>query len=100
MGDFTAGYNWRYLGKSTVQGAPATPPQFASIKAFNYVDLNFAWQATKNLRLSLAINNASDLEAPFVGANVGTTATNSGNTFPQWYDVVGRAYSFGATLKF
>ena len=100
MGDFTAGYNWRYLGKSSVQGAPATLPQFASIKAYNYVDLNFAWQATKNLRMSLAINNAGDLDAPFVGANVGTTSTNSGNTFPQWYDVVGRAYSFTATLRF
>ena len=100
MGDFTAGYNWRYLGKSSVQGAPATLPQFASIKAYNYVDLNFAWQATKNLNLRLAIANAGDLEAPFLGANVGTTTTNSGNTFPQWYDVVGRAYSFTATLKF
>lgn len=100
MGDFTAGYNWRYLGKSSIQGAPATLPRFASIKAYNYVDLSFAWQATQNLRLSLAINNAGDLEAPFLGANVGTTTTNSGNTFPQWYDVVGRAYSFGATLKF
>jgi len=100
MGDFTAGYNWRHLGKSSIQGAPATLPQFASIKAFNYVDLSFAWQATKNLRMSLAINNAGDLAPPILGANVGTTATNSGNTFPQWYDVVGRAYSLGATLKF
>jgi outer membrane receptor protein involved in Fe transport len=100
MGDFTAGYNWRYLGKSTIQGAPATLPQFASIKAYNYVDLSFAWQATKNLRLSLAINNAGDLQPPVVGANAGTTTTNSGNTFPQWYDVIGRVYSFGATLKF
>jgi len=100
MGDFTAGYNWRHLGKSSIQGAPATLPQFASIKAFNYVDLSFAWQATKNLRMSLAINNAGDLAPPILGANVGTTTTNSGNTFPQWYDVVGRAYSLGATLKF
>ncbi|MDP3221830.1 MAG: TonB-dependent receptor, partial [Rubrivivax sp.] len=100
VGDFTAGYNWRHLGKSSVQGAPATLPQFATIKAYNYLDLSFAWQVTKNLRLNLAINNASDLEAPFLGANVGTTSTNSGNTFPQWYDVVGRAYSLGATLKF
>ncbi len=100
MGNFTAGYNWRYLGKSDIQGAPATLPQFASIKAYNYVDLSFAWQATKNVRLSLAINNATDLQPPLLGANVGTTTTNSGNTFPQWYDVIGRAYSLGATLKF
>jgi iron complex outermembrane recepter protein len=100
MGDFTAGYNWRYLGKSAVQGAAATLPQFATIKAYNYIDLSFAWQATKNFRLALAVNNAGDLSPPQVGANVGTTTTNSGNTFPQWYDVVGRAYSLTASLKF
>lgn len=100
MGDFTAGYNWRYLGKSEYQGSTVILPQFRSIKAYNYVDLNFAWQATKNVRLSLAINNAGDLRPPEVGANAGTTATNSGNTFPQFYDVIGRAYSFGATVKF
>lgn len=100
VGDFTAGYNWRYLGKSAYAGTAAVLPQFATIKAYNYVDLSFGWQATKNLRVALAINNATDLQPPEVGANVGTTTTNSGNTFPQWYDVVGRAYSMTATLKF
>ena len=99
-GDLTVGYNWRYLGKSSIQGAPATLPQFSNIKAYNYVDLSLAWEATKNLRLTLAINNAGDLKPPMLGANVGTTTTNSGNTFPQWYDVVGRAFSLGARLKF
>jgi hypothetical protein len=31
---------------------------------------------------------------------IGTAFTNSGNTFPQYYDAVGRYVSFGATLTF
>jgi iron complex outermembrane receptor protein len=33
-------------------------------------------------------------------ATIGTTFTNSGNTFPQYYDAVGRDVTFGATLRF
>ena len=99
VGDFTAGYNWRYLGKVSVQGGTFLA-DYSTIKAFNYVDLSFAWEATKNLRFTLSVNNAGDLKPPVVGNTIATTATNSGNTFPQWYDVVGRAYTLGATLKF
>lgn len=101
-GDFSAGYNWRYIGKSSVQDIRAAgfAPQFREIKAYNYVDLSFAWSPIKALTLSLAITNALDQRPPEVGNTIATTSTNSGNTFPQWYDVVGRAYSVGARLKF
>lgn len=99
MGNMTMGYNWRYIGKSAAQGVAAIP-EFAEIKAYNYFDLSFAWEPLKNLRLSLAINNATDKKPPVVGNTVATTTTNSGNTFPQWYDVVGRYYTVGARLKF
>lgn len=101
-GDFSAGYNWRYIGKSSVQDIRAAgfAPQFREIKAYNYVDLSFAWSPIKALSLSLAITNAFDKKPPEVGNTIATTSTNSGNTFPQWYDVVGRAYSVGARLKF
>lgn len=99
LGDLTMGYNWRYIGKSSAQGVAAIP-EFATIKAYNYFDLSMAWEPLKNLRLSLAINNALDKKPPVVGNTVATTTTNSGNTFPQWYDVVGRHYTVGARLKF
>ncbi len=98
-GNFTLGYNWRHIGKTSVEGGTYLPA-YSSIKNFDYVDLSFAWDVTKNLRLSLAINNVTDLKPPVVGNTIATTSTNSGNTFPQWYDVVGRAYSLGARLKF
>ena len=99
MGDYTAGYNWRHIGSVTSQGGTFLPA-FSSIKAANYVDLNFAWDALKNFRVSLAVNNAFDKQPPVVGNTIATTATNSGNTFPQFYDVVGRQYTMTARLKF
>jgi hypothetical protein len=48
----------------------------------------------------MAINNVTNLMPPMVGNTIATTTTNSGNTFPQWYDVVGRAYTLGVQMKF
>lgn len=101
FGDFTLGYVWRHLGKvSEEPGGQNFLPAYATIKAYDYVDLNAAWNVTKNIRLALTVLNAFDKDAPNVGNTIGTTSTNSGNTFPQWYDVVGRYYSFSARVKF
>lgn len=101
VGDFTLGYVWRHLGKSVEEPlAPNFLPAFSTINAYNYVDLNASWQATKNLRVSLSVANAGDKDAPMVGNTIGSTGTNSGNTFPQTYDVVGRYYNVGVTMKF
>ncbi|WP_374658947.1 TonB-dependent receptor domain-containing protein [Inhella sp.] len=101
MGDFSLGYTWRHLGSSTVDPGTGTfQPKFSSIKEYNYIDMNGSWQVTKNLGVSLAINNLFDKKPPELGNTIGTTTTNSGNTFPQWYDVVGRRYSLTLTAKF
>lgn len=101
MGDWTVGYNWRHVGKMVEEPvAPNFLPAFSTIKAANYVDLSAAWNVNKNLRLNLSINNAFDKDAPLVGNTIATTTQNSGNTFPQVYDVVGRYFTLGATLKF
>jgi outer membrane receptor protein involved in Fe transport len=101
FGDFTLGYVWRHLGKvSEEPGGTNYLPAYSTIKAYDYVDLNAAWNVTKNIRLALTVLNAFDKDAPVVGNTIATTSTNSGNTFPQWYDVVGRYYSFSARVKF
>jgi outer membrane receptor protein involved in Fe transport len=101
VGDFTLGYVWKHLGKSIEEpGGTNFLPAFAEIAAYDYVDLNAAWQATKNMRLSLAINNAFDKGPPIVGNTIGTTSANSGNTFPQTYDTIGRYYTVGVNVKF
>lgn len=99
LGDYTLGYNWRRVGSTRVEGGTFLPA-YSSIKTYDYVDLSMAWAATKNVRLTLSITNAFDKKPPVVGNTIATTATNSGNTFPQWYDVVGRTFTVGGSLKF
>ncbi|MFG6447726.1 TonB-dependent receptor domain-containing protein [Roseateles sp. BYS180W] len=100
-GDWSLGYNWRHVDDVVEEpGGTNFLPAFSRIKAYDYVDLNASWRATKNLRLNLSINNAFNTQAPNVGNTIGTTGGNSGNTFPQSYDVVGRYYSLGLTLSY
>lgn len=101
VGDWNFAYNWRYVGKVIEEpGGTVYRPEFSSVKAYSYVDLRADWNVTKNLKLQVSVANAFDKKPPEVGSTIGTTSTNSGNTFPAYYDVVGRAYTVGATLKF
>jgi outer membrane receptor protein involved in Fe transport len=102
VGDYTLGYVWRYIGSSEVQpdGQGAYLPEYSSIKAVSYFDLNGSWQATKNLKLSLTINNAFDKKPPFIGTGIGPGAANFGNTMPGVYDVIGRRFTLTATGTF
>jgi outer membrane receptor protein involved in Fe transport len=101
VGDFAVGYNWRYTSAVDVEpGSGTYLPQFSHIKAYNYVDLSGVWNYSKNLRLNVSVNNAANKKPPIVGANVSTTSMDSGNTFPNAYDAIGRYITFGASLKF
>ncbi|CAM3265882.1 TonB-dependent receptor [Sphingomonas antarctica] len=74
---------------------------FNEIKAYDYFDLSLRFGLTKNLDLTILAQNILDKQAPVIGANyAGSTAFNSGNTFPSTYDALGRKYSVGARLKF
>lgn len=113
VGEFAFGYNWRYTSAvnieplSNIKIDPVTKvpgplylPAYSKIDAYNYVDLSAVWNFNKMIRLSLSVNNAFNKKPPVVGNTIGTTTTNSGNTFPQNYDAVGRYYNIGATFKF
>jgi len=101
VGNYMLGYNWRYIGSSSEQpGGTTYLPEYSSIKSVNYVDLNGAWQAMKNLKLSMTINNAFDKRPPIIGTGIGPTSSNFGNTFPGVYDVIGRRITVSATASF
>jgi outer membrane receptor protein involved in Fe transport len=101
MGDWTFGYNWRFTGKTVEEpGGQAYLPEYSTVKSTSYIDASVDWNATKNLKLKVSVANLFDKKPPFVGSTIGTTSTNSGNTFPSFYDVVGRYWTVGATLKF
>jgi outer membrane receptor protein involved in Fe transport len=104
VGSFAVGYNWRYTSAANIEPlalkTTAFRPEFSHISAYNYVDLSGVYNYSKNLRFSLSVNNATNKKPPIVGGTIGTTAMDSGNTFPQTYDAIGRYVTFGANVKF
>jgi outer membrane receptor protein involved in Fe transport len=101
IGAWSIGYNWRYVSAVIEEpGGIDFLPAFSKIDAYHYVDMNAAWNVSKMIRLSVSVNNVANKRAPIVGGTIGTAVSNSGNTFPQHYDAVGRYVTFGATLKF
>jgi outer membrane receptor protein involved in Fe transport len=98
---FDVSLNWRHLSELDDEpGAPTFLPQFSHIDAFDYFDLAGVWDFNDHLRFNVTINNLFDEEPPFVGNTIGTTGTNSGNTFPTYYDAIGRYMTFGAKVRY
>lgn len=104
VGSFAVGYNWRYVSAVDIEPAAlrttAFLPKFSHIDAYNYLDLSVVYNYSKNLRLNLSVTNAANKKPPIVGGTIATTAMDSGNTFPQSYDAIGRYITVGASLKF
>ena len=101
LADYTVSLNYRHLGSLRVEPVSGDfIEEFSSISAYHYFDLTAMWQATDNVRATLTVNNLFDRSPPIVGNDVGTTAANSGNTFPQWYDTIGRFYTLGVNVTF
>jgi iron complex outermembrane recepter protein len=101
LGDFDVGYTWRHIdGMTEEPGGTNFLPAFATIPSYDYFDLSAGWNVTDQIRLNLSILNATDEEAPNVGQTIGGTSNNSGNTYPQSYDVIGRYFTLGVNVKF
>jgi len=102
--DFSATAVWRYYGALDVEPlAEATRayfPAFRHIPSYSYLDLGLAYNTPWNAKISLSVNNVFDKAPPIVGGGVGSDRENAGNTFPQWYDVLGRYYTLGVSFRF
>jgi iron complex outermembrane recepter protein len=73
---------------------------FSRIKPYDKFDLSMRFGLTKNVDLTLAVQNLFDRTPPLVGYDLGSTAFNSGNTYPSTYDALGRRYAAGVKMKF
>ena len=73
---------------------------FNHIKAYNKFDFATRFGLTKNVDLTIAVQNLFDKTPPITGYNLGSTRFNSGNTYPASYDALGRKYAVGVKMKF
>jgi outer membrane receptor protein involved in Fe transport len=103
----------RFLFNGTVATFPSTSPLFNAPGTFNgqhvnfnhipavsYFDFTTRFNVNEHFDLTFTVDNIFDKQPPIVGNNAGTTAFNSGNTYPSTYDPLGRRFLAGARIKF
>ncbi|MCL6698070.1 TonB-dependent receptor [Sphingomonas sp. NSE70-1] len=95
----TVSASWRYTSKLTFRAYPdfdpIPPPE---VPDQSFFDLATIFRVEPHYSLRLGVNNIFDREPPLV--LFCNDATCNGNTFPQWYDPLGRYFFAGFTLNF
>ncbi|WP_040110220.1 TonB-dependent receptor domain-containing protein [Sphingopyxis fribergensis] len=85
---------WRHIGGMSDFSSVANPAStIAGVPAYDYVDLSFRIDPVKGFGLRFGVNNLADSEPPVVGGVLGTTDSGT-------YDVLGRTFYMGATVRF
>lgn len=118
-GPFDASLLWNHISKVKLEdirptGIPLTTAApgntasaynsimsaFRQVSAYDYFDLALKFEVNENIEMGLLVENMFDTQPPLLGGGVAGTSFNSGNTLPTTYDVIGRAYTLNARLKF
>jgi iron complex outermembrane recepter protein len=73
---------------------------FNKIPSYDYFDLSTRISLTDDIQLTLTAFNIFNRKPPVLGAGAGSTAQNSGNTFPSTYDPLGRRYAASVNVRF
>ena len=106
IGDLSLSARHRYIGAVTTdryvvpaRSGAANAPSLSSfaypvLDDQNYIDLSFTLKATKGLQFYGGVNNLTNNNPPI------TTQGPNSNTWSATYDVLGREYFLGATVKF
>jgi outer membrane receptor protein involved in Fe transport len=93
---------WRHM--SAIDLAPdeaaAAFAEFQTINSYDYFDLFASYQLRENITLNVGVDNVLDEDPPVIGNGAGTTAANSGNTFPSSYDTMGQIFTAGFNVTF
>jgi outer membrane receptor protein involved in Fe transport len=101
---------WRYFSPVTLEQLSPNPNLRAAagatiasggisntdafLSSYSYIDLTASMKVNDQVMVRVGVNNVLDKNPPVIGsANIPATSGN-GNTFPQFYDALGR-YLFG-----
>jgi iron complex outermembrane receptor protein len=111
--NLTASVRWRYNGPVSLDqtspnallnsGRVDNTANEENIHSYNYFDLAFTYKVKDGLILRTGMNNIFDLDPPIVDANnlgISGPPFGNGNTFPGFYDSLGRNIFVGLTANF
>lgn len=101
--DVTA--SWRYFSAVKAEGTSSNPllsgnvnPVDRRLQSESYFDLAGSWAVTKAFTVSGGINNLFDRDPPIT--SLLQTGPGNGNTYPGYYDALGRKIFISGTYKF
>ena len=101
FGNFDVGYTWRRIAEMIEEPLGASfLPAYSAIPDADYLDLSGGWDFRENYRLTVTVLNATDEAPHLVGATIGSTTSNNGNTYPSIYDAIGRYTTVGVSVRF
>jgi len=92
--DLTAA--WRYIG-----AVDSLDPSQVDLDEINYLDVSAVYRLLVlnfDVQFNLGVNNVLDTEPPLVGT--ATATDNNGNTFPGYYDALGRYVFLAVSVGF
>jgi outer membrane receptor protein involved in Fe transport len=108
---FSASVNWRYTGSQTVTynaadaalGIPFTRADrrntYNGIKSYSYFDLALSFDVVKRMNLRFSVNNVFDKDPPLIPDSRNLLGLLRNNTLFR-YDLLGRQFVVGATVRF
>ena len=102
IGDIDVSYLWRHIDSVEVEPLVASGflEDFQHIGSVDYFDLALRFEPDERMTFTVTVANLFDKQPPIVGNTIGSTAFNSGNTYPSTYDALGRRYTAGVRLRF
>ncbi|MEQ1639733.1 MAG: TonB-dependent receptor, partial [Novosphingobium sp.] len=114
LGNVDVSLLWRHIAAVKYEGTGAfvgTLPagfgsrsgsqvDFNSIPAYDWFDLSARFNVNENFTLTVTVQNMLDKQPPIIGSSIGSTAFNSGNTYPSTYDALGRRFAASARIRF
>lgn len=97
-GIFALETRWRLVG--AVHADSGTAILVQHIPSYSYFDSTISFNINKRFTFRLGASNLFNIDPPVVGGSAGSSGSNSGNTFPNVYDALGRTYFAGISAKF
>jgi iron complex outermembrane receptor protein len=100
---------WRYIGSLNVDASSPNPllsdpslvfPVDEHLSDVSYFDLEASWRANDQYTFRVGVNNIFDQDPPLIGSNNTPGVVGNGNTFPQFYDALGRYIFFNVSANF
>jgi outer membrane receptor protein involved in Fe transport len=98
---------WRHIGAVDQEGTSSNPQLNNAVapidqhwKAYDYIDLAGSYQITKVFSVSAGVLNLFDKDPPLAAAADLAITLGSGNTYPNFYDSLGRLLFVNVQAKF